>query len=114
MLAGELAEHGDDLLLAAQVEVGERLVEQEQLRPGDQRVRDQHALLLAAGQLADPCVGVLVRADIGQRRIDQLPALPRREGEPEPVPVKAERHHVAGAQRHVRVDDKLLRHVADG
>ena len=114
MLAGELAEHRDDLLLAAQVEVGERLVEQEQLRPGDQRVRDQHALLLAAGQLADPGVGVPVRADVGQRRLDQFPALPRREAEPEPVPVKAKRHHVAGAQRHVGVDDQLLRHVADG
>ena len=114
VLAGQLAEHGDDLLLAAQVEVGKRLVEQEQLRPGDQRVRDQHPLLLTAGQLADPGVGVPVGADIGERRIDQFPALPRREAESEPVPVKAKRHHVAGAQRHVLVDDELLRHVADG
>jgi hypothetical protein len=119
VFAGQLAEHRHDLLLAAQVEVGQRLVKQEKLRPGDQRVRDQHALLLAAGQLADPRVGVSVRTDIGQCRLDQLPALPRRpvppgEGEPEPVPVKAQRHHVAGAQRHIGVDDKLLRYVPDG
>jgi hypothetical protein len=118
-MSGELAEHRDDLLLAAQVEVGERLVEQEQPGPRDQRVRDEDALLLTAGKLADPGVGVAGRADVGQRRLDQFPALPGRpvlpgEGEPEPVPVKAERHHVAGAQRHVRVDDQLLRHVADG
>jgi hypothetical protein len=72
------------------------------------------SLLLTAGQLADPGVGVAGRADVGQRRLDQFPALPGREAEPEPVPVKAERHHVAGAERHVRVDDQLLRHVADG
>ena len=91
LLAGQLAEHGDDLLLAAEVEVGQRLVEQQQLRPGDQRVRDQHPLLLAAGELADPGVGVPGRADVGQRRLDLLAALPRREAEAEPVPVEAER-----------------------
>ena len=113
LLAGQLAEHRDDLLLAAQVEVGERLVEQQQLGPGDQRVRDEHALLLAAGQLAHPGIGVPGRADVAEGPLDKFPALPRREGEAEPVPVKAERHHVAGAQRHVGVDDQLLRHVAD-
>ena len=65
LLTGQLAEQGDDLLLAAQVEVGERLVEQQQLGPGDQRVGDQHALLLAAGQFADPGIGVPVRAHVG-------------------------------------------------
>jgi hypothetical protein len=40
LLTRQLAEHRDDLLLTAQVEVGQRLVEEEQPRPGDQRVRD--------------------------------------------------------------------------
>ena len=114
LLAGQPAEHRDDLLLAPEVEVGQRLVEQQQLGPGDQGVRDQHPLLLAAGELAHPRVGVPGRAHVAQRRLDHLPALPRREREPEPVPVDAERHDVPGPQRHVRVDDELLRHVADG
>ena len=113
LLAGQLAEHRDDLLFTAQVKVGERLVEQEQLRPGDQRVRDQHALLLAAGQLTDPRVGVTLRPYGSQRLLYEFAALPGREAEPELVPVQAERHHVAGAQRHVGVDNQLLRHVAD-
>ena len=42
----------DDLLAAADVEVGQRLVEQQELRPADQGVGDQDALLLATGQVA--------------------------------------------------------------
>ncbi len=39
--------------LVRQVEAVERLVEQQQLRPADERLRDQQPLLLAAGELAD-------------------------------------------------------------
>ncbi len=48
LLAGDPRHQRHDLAGAAQVEVGERLVEQQQLRPADQRVADQHPLLLAA------------------------------------------------------------------
>ncbi len=113
VLAGQPAEQGHDLLLALQVEVRQRLVEQQQPRPADQRVRDQHPLLLAAGQFAHPRVGVVARADVGEGRLDQVPAAAGREAESEPVPVHTERHHVASAQWHVRVDDQPLRHVAD-
>ena len=57
LLRGDPAEQRDDLLLAADVEVGQRLVEQQQPGTADQRVRDQDPLLLAAGQVADPGVG---------------------------------------------------------
>ena len=50
LLGGDPRQQLDDLLGAAQVEVGQRLVEQQQPRPADQRVRDQDPLLLAARQ----------------------------------------------------------------
>ncbi len=45
---GDPRQQSDDLLGAAQVEVRQRLVEQQQRRAADQRVRDQDPLLLAA------------------------------------------------------------------
>ena len=48
LLAGDAREQRHDFLGAAQVEVRERLIEEQQPRSGDQRVRDQDALLLAA------------------------------------------------------------------
>ena len=63
---GQPREHRDDPLLAGDVQVGQRLVEQQQPRPADQGVRDHDPLLLAAGQLAHPRVGVPLRADGGR------------------------------------------------
>ena len=48
LLGGDPGQQRDDLLRAAQVEVGERLVEQQQRRTADQRMRDQDPLLFAA------------------------------------------------------------------
>ena len=50
LVPGDLAEQFDHILLAGDVQVGQRLVEQEQPGPADQRVGDQYPLLLAAGQ----------------------------------------------------------------
>src|SRR4029077_2073095 len=63
LLAGDPGEQGDDLLAAAQVEVGQRLIEQEQPGPADQCVGDQYPLLLAARQVPDPSVGEPVGVD---------------------------------------------------
>ena len=54
LLAGDAGEQADDLLAAAEVEVGQRLVQQQQPGAADQGVRDQHPLLLAAGQSSRP------------------------------------------------------------
>lgn len=102
-----------DLLARAQVQVGQRLVHQQQLRPADQGVRDQHPLRLAAGEGADALVGEARGADGFEHLLDQLAAWTRGQPGAEPVPVEAERHEVAGAQRGVRLDLHLLRHVAD-
>ena len=106
-------EHRDDALRARDVQIGERLVEQKQLRAADQRVRDHHPLLLAAGQLTHPGVGKAVRANLAQRLRDQFAALPARKPEAELVTVDAERDHVLDPERHVRLDQQLLRHVSD-
>ena len=49
LLLGDARDQGDNLLLAADVEIGQRLVKQQQPGPADQRVRDKDPLLLAAG-----------------------------------------------------------------
>ena len=58
---GDTGSSADDFLLAADVQVRQRLVQQQQPGPADQRVRDQDPLLLAAGQVADPLVAELLR-----------------------------------------------------
>ena len=60
-LAGDLADQLDDRALVAHVEVRKRLVHQQQARAADQRLREQQALLLAAGQAAERPVGVSPR-----------------------------------------------------
>ena len=110
---GQPREHRHDALLAGDVQVGQRLVEQQQPRLADQGVRDHDPLLLAAGQLADPGVRVPLRADGGQHVGDQLATGPGRQPDAELVPVQPEGHHVPDPQRHVRLDGQLLRYVPD-
>ena len=47
----------------ARVEVAGRLVGEQDRRPGDERARDRHALLLTAGQLVRVVIGPLAEAD---------------------------------------------------
>jgi hypothetical protein len=113
LLLSHLAEQADHVLLAADVQVGQRLVEQQQPGAADQRVRDHYPLLLAAGQIADPGVGEPLRADRGQHLVHQLAPPGRGQRQAEPLPIQAQPDQVTGAQRHVRVERYLLRHVAD-
>ncbi len=55
-------EQADDLLLVAHVEVRERLVEQQEVRTVDERLRDGDPLLLSARELGQPSVRVLASA----------------------------------------------------
>src|SRR6185312_10197525 len=66
-----------DLHFLAQlgVEVGERLVEQQNLRPDHQGAGERHALLLAARKLAREAAGELAKPDEIQRLTDALRAL---------------------------------------
>ena len=55
-LTAQALEIGQDLALAGLVERGQRLVEQEQARAGEQRPADRHALPLAARERAGPAL----------------------------------------------------------
>ena len=113
LLAGDPREQRDDLVGAAQVEVGQRLVEQQQPRAADQRVGDQDALLLAAGEPPDAGVGEAARVDRPEHLLDQRAARARGSRHPEPVRVQAEPDEIARPQRQVGVEQELLRDVAD-
>ena len=102
LLAGDAREQRHDFVGAAQVEVRERLIEQQQPRPRDQRVRDQDALLLAARELADPRVGEALRVDRVQHLLDQRPSAPGGPRHAETLRVDPQPHEVARAQRNIR------------
>ena len=107
---GELAQAGDQLRARDGVEAGRRLVEEEDVRIGEQLDGDAGALALPAAQRADPDVGVLGQAHGVDRVTDRVVDLGRgrRRREPQPRRV-AER----ASERQVGVDDVVLRHVAE-
>ena len=115
LVPAQLREQSDDAPRARDVQVRQRLVEQQQPRLADQRVRDHHALLLAAGQLADPRVLVAERADGLEHRLGPSGPLlePAGQRDAEAGAVDAQRHHVLSAERDVLVDRELLRHITD-
>ena len=76
-------------------------------------MRDQHPLLLAAGEAADPLIGERRRVHRFEHLIDLPAARPRRQRQAQPVAVEAERNEVARAHRHVGIEHEFLRHVAD-
>ena len=57
LVVGEAREGGEQDLAPRQVEPRAGLVEQQQARPGDERARDQRALALALGAVAEPALG---------------------------------------------------------
>jgi hypothetical protein len=69
-LDDQVAQPGAGFLAHLGVEVGQRLVEQDDRRVVDQRPGDRHPLLLAAGQLVRIAVGEVGQAEVLQRRLD--------------------------------------------
>ena len=113
MLGGDPPQQVDDFVLAGDVEVRQRLVEEEKLRLADQGLGDQYPLLLSAREAAHPGVSEAHGADRLEHLVDPLAAACRRCGQTEAVPVQPEPHDVAGPQGKVGVDKDLLGHVAD-
>src|SRR5438094_504915 len=96
-----------------EVQVGQRLVAQKDLRIVDQCLRDPKSLLLTARQPADRSVGIRARLDAFDGGID---AHSRRHiGSPDPpaMAVKTQLHEIAAPQRQVAVERLVLRDVAD-
>src|SRR5258708_31925407 len=56
-LAAQTVNEVDDLMLTAQVQAGQRLVQQEQFRVGEQRLRKQQPLLLPTPEGTDRVIG---------------------------------------------------------
>ena len=102
----------DDVLGGPGVEVGQGLVEQEQLGPTHQGVGQKHALQLAPRQGADPPLGERGTLHRLEDVVHPLPGAARTPAQPVAVPVLAEGDEVAHAQRHVHVEVHLLGHVA--
>ncbi len=107
-------QQADDLLGAAGIEVGQRLVEQQQLGSTDEGVGDQYPLLLPTRERPDPAVGELARRRRRARTWSTASALLLRPpGEPEPVSVEPECDQVPCPHRHVRVEHDLLGYIAE-
>ena len=86
------------------VEVGERLVEQEQLRLADDRPGQRHALLLAAGELAGRAREQVADVDLGGGGGDRALDLARRRADHLQRKADVLRH------RHVRIERVALEH----
>ena len=69
--AVQLVDLGPHLVAQPRVEVAERLVEEDELGPGDEAARERDALLLAAAQLAG--VAVEQCAAVDERRRSPRP-----------------------------------------
>lgn len=96
---GDLLVKGD---LAGEVDALDRLVEDEDIRPGEQRAGDEDALQLAAGERRDLCVEQVFDTRLGERLAEiGLRAAPRQVHEP------------PDAHGHGRVERQPLRHVAE-
>ena len=114
-------DQGGDRALVGQVEAVQRLVQQQQPRAGGQRLGDQQALLLTAGQLPDRAVRVRLAST---RSMTSRPGPRRRAGGhssrrapgsgiPPPVPVETEADDVDPADPQLGVEAAPLRQVAD-
>ncbi len=103
----------DDALLMRRVERDQRLVEQQQARPAEQCLAEQHLLALAARQFADRALGKIARADFVQRPVDLAPDFPVEADEAEAASDRGARDHVPTGEPQACYGGAVLRHVAD-
>ena len=113
LFGGDPGQELDHLGGGADVQVRQRLVEQQQLRAGDERLGDHDPLLLSTRQVPDPGVREPGRSDRVEHLVHGETTLRRRPGDPEAVAVETEPDQVPGPQRHVRLEDDLLGDVTD-
>src|SRR5690606_1999189 len=92
---------------------GERLVEQDELALLGKGTRQEDALLLAAGKLADLPVAIVGHADPGKRSVDRLAILRARPPQPAHAAVAAHHHDILDQYREVPVHFLALRDIGD-
>jgi hypothetical protein len=101
-------------LCAAGIEAGKRLVEEQQLRLGRQRVGYQDSLLLAAGERTDPGIGEVGGVDGLKKLVHESSLGARPHGDAQPSPICPELDKIPRAYRQVGVQDHLLWDITDG
>ena len=103
-----VGDHLEDALLRRQVEAGDRLVEEQQVGTGGERLGDQHALALAAGQIAER--PAQHRPDVHPlRRLgDRPPVVGAEPAEQAALAVATHAQHLADADRHPAVLQLVL------
>ena len=95
------------------IERDQRLVEQQQPRPAEQRLAQQHPLALAAAKFADRAAGEVARAHFVERPVDLAS---RRLIEPDEAEARAHRgagDDVPAGEPEAPDRGAVLRHVAD-
>ena len=112
LLAADALEQRRHRALVGQVEAVQRLVEDQQPRLADERLRDQQPLLLAAGELADRPVGIGAAPTSSITCSTRSPPA-RRSGSPQRAPSSAEPHEVDAADPGAGVEVPALGQVAD-
>ena len=112
-LADQVAERGGERLLAAGVDAGRRLVHDEGVGLAGEGARDQHALLLAAGQLLRGVAGAVGHADRPQRAVHGRAVGGRGRAEPRLPRDPARGDDLAYGRRHPAADRQALRDVPD-
>ena len=109
----EVVEQVEDLVAQADVDAGRRLVHQQQLGLAEQRAGDEHALLLAAGELPDVAVAQVLD-DPSRARISPTAARSAAARPGQPAAGRARHQHaLLDGHREAPVDRLDLRHVGD-
>ncbi len=112
-LGGEIVEQRAQALGAGRVHARERLVEQQQRGVLDERPRDEHALALTAGEIAEGPLGAVRQADALERVTGERAVGSRRAPPPRHPRDGAHQRHVERADREIQARALGLGHERD-
>src|SRR5258706_11425336 len=110
-LPSQFAKDSNDRLFGHGVDAWERLVHEIDLRVLDQRPRQEHALLLAAGKLTDLPIAICLHLDLAQSGKRRLTLARSRAAEPAEAAVGSHRHHIENRGGEVPIHGATLRNI---
>ena len=112
-LAVQMLEQGVEARLGLGIDAARGLVQDQELGVRDQRARDEDALLLPGRQRADAGAGMRGHADLAEHLGDARALGRARPGRRGRARHEAGRHDLLDGGGQARVEDRLLRHVAE-